>query len=154
MDVSLARNGRWSYLHCNFLNTARRPSKFSACRKNARRWGAEAAALSFGMTVMLAPVHDDAEIEEAIAIHRASQEATPSICERVFRYKSRCDHRRDGPSQFSPNRRGDLLPRAGGLMSYWFDSVHVHAQGASYVDSILKAPLPPISPFSRQRNSR
>ena len=34
------------------------------------------------------------------------------------------------------------FPRAGGLMSYWFDSVDVYAQAASYIDRILKGAKP------------
>ena len=34
------------------------------------------------------------------------------------------------------------FPRAGGLISYSFDTVEVHAQGASYVDRILKGASP------------
>ena len=37
---------------------------------------------------------------------------------------------------------GDMFPRAGGLMSYWFDPVEVHAQAASYIDRILKGASP------------
>jgi putative ABC transport system substrate-binding protein len=34
------------------------------------------------------------------------------------------------------------FPRAGGLMSYWFDPVDVYAQAASYIDRILKGASP------------
>jgi putative tryptophan/tyrosine transport system substrate-binding protein len=33
-------------------------------------------------------------------------------------------------------------PKAGALMSYWFDPVQVYAQAASYVDRILKGASP------------
>ena len=44
----------------------------------------EAAAPSFGMTMTLAPVHDDAAIEEAITAEARGPEAALSICHRVF----------------------------------------------------------------------
>jgi len=34
------------------------------------------------------------------------------------------------------------LVRAGGLMSYWYDAVELHAQAASYIDQILKGASP------------
>ena len=34
------------------------------------------------------------------------------------------------------------LSRAGGMMSYWYDSVELHAQAASYIDRILKGASP------------
>ena len=32
--------------------------------------------------------------------------------------------------------------RAGGLMSYWFDNVELHAEAAPYIDRILKGASP------------
>ena len=41
------------------------------------------------------------------------------------------------------NRLGfDIFAKAGGLMSYWFDTVDLHAQAASYVDRVLKGEKP------------
>jgi putative ABC transport system substrate-binding protein len=37
---------------------------------------------------------------------------------------------------------GELFPRSGGLLSYWFDQVEVHVQAASYIDRILKGTSP------------
>ncbi len=37
---------------------------------------------------------------------------------------------------------GDQFARAGALMSYWFDTVDVYAQAASYIDRILKGASP------------
>src|SRR5262249_53287711 len=34
------------------------------------------------------------------------------------------------------------VPRTGGLLSYWFDSVELHAQAASYIDRILRGANP------------
>jgi putative tryptophan/tyrosine transport system substrate-binding protein len=103
----------------------------------------EAAAPALGMTVTLAPVHDDAEIEEAIALQ--AREPGGGLI--------------DLPESFSVTHRDviiaaaalhglplmggtDLFPRAGGLMSYWFDTVDVYAQAASYVVRILKGANP------------
>jgi putative ABC transport system substrate-binding protein len=100
----------------------------------------EAAAPSFGMTVTLAPVHDDAGIEEAIAT-QARQPGGGVI---------------DLPESFSTTHRDVIIaaaarhnlplmgsfPSDGSLMSYWFDSVEVHAQAASYVDRILRGASP------------
>jgi putative ABC transport system substrate-binding protein len=99
----------------------------------------EAAAPSFVITVTLAPVHDDAAIEEAIAAQ--AREPGGGLI--------------DLPESFSMTHRdaiiasaarhglplmcgGEVLPRAGGLMSYWFDTVEVHAEGAFYSDRILQ----------------
>ena len=41
------------------------------------------------------------------------------------------------------------FPRAGGLMSYSFDTVEVHAQGASYIDRILNGASPADLPVQQ-----
>jgi putative ABC transport system substrate-binding protein len=41
------------------------------------------------------------------------------------------------------------FPRAGGLMSYGFDSVDVHAQAASYIDRILRGASPAELPVQQ-----
>jgi len=102
----------------------------------------ETAAPSFGMTVTLAPVHDDAGIKEAIAA-LAREPGGGLICL---------------PDSFNITHRDEIIaaaarhnlpvigtiefPRAGGLMSYTFDPVDVHAQAASYIDRILKGTGP------------
>ena len=103
----------------------------------------EAAAPSLGVTVTIAPVHDDSGIEEAIAIQ--AREPGGGII--------------DLPESFSVTHRDviiaaatrhglplmggtELFPRAGGLMSYWFDTVAVYAQAASYIDRILRGASP------------
>jgi putative ABC transport system substrate-binding protein len=100
----------------------------------------EAAAPSFGITVTLAPVQDDAGIEEAIATQ--AREPGGGVI--------------NLPESFSTTHRDVIIaaaarhnlplmgsfPSAGSLMSYWFDSVEVHAQAASYVDRILRGASP------------
>jgi putative ABC transport system substrate-binding protein len=39
--------------------------------------------------------------------------------------------------------------RAGGLMSYWYDPVELHAQAASYIDRILKGASPADLPVQQ-----
>ena len=109
----------------------------------------EAAARSFGMTVTFAPVHDDAGIEEAIA----AQAREPGGGLIAFPDSFNVAHRdviitaaaRHGlPGIGTPD-----FPRAGGLMSYSFDTVDVHAQGASYIDRILKGASPADLPVQQ-----
>jgi len=102
----------------------------------------EAAAPSVGVTITLAPVRDVAAIEEVAA----TQGGTPAgglICL---------------PDSFTNSHRAAItaaanrhrlpviglpdLVRAGGLMSYWYDAVELHAQAASYIDQILKGASP------------
>ena len=110
----------------------------------------EAAAPSFGMTVTLDPVHDEAGIEGAIAAF--AREPGGGLI--------------DLPESFSVTHRDliiaaavrhglplmgatEVFPRDGGLMSYWFDTVDVHAQAASYIDRILKGAGPADLPVQR-----
>jgi putative tryptophan/tyrosine transport system substrate-binding protein len=110
----------------------------------------EAAAPSFGMTVTLAPVHNDAEIEQAIATQ--AREPGGGLL--------------DLPESFSVTHRDviiaaatqhglplvggtEVFPRSGGLMSYWFDTVDVHAQSASYIDRILRGASPADLPVQQ-----
>jgi len=43
----------------------------------------------------------------------------------------------------------DVFPRAGGLMSYWYDAVELHAEAASYIDRILKGASPADLPVQQ-----
>ena len=109
----------------------------------------EGAAPSFGMTVTLAPVHDNAGIEEAVA-PLAREPGGGLICL---------------PNSFNTTHRDVIIaaaarsslpligtiefPRAGGLMSYWFDTVERHAEAASYIDRILKGANPADLPVQQ-----
>jgi putative ABC transport system substrate-binding protein len=109
----------------------------------------EAAAPSFGITVTFAPVYDDAGIEETIAAE--AREPAGGVID--FPDSFNVAHRdvistaaaRHGlPAIGTPD-----FPRAGGLMSYSFDTVEVHAQGASYIDRILKGASPADLPVQQ-----
>ena len=109
----------------------------------------EAAAPPFGMTVTLAPVHDDAEIEAAIASH--AREPGGGLIN--FPESFSATHRdvivaaavRHGLPQIGQPE----LTRAGGLMSYWLDIVDVYAQAASYINRILKGASPADLPVQQ-----
>jgi putative tryptophan/tyrosine transport system substrate-binding protein len=94
------------------------------------------------MTVTLAPVHDDAGIQAAIAA-QAREPGGGLIClPDSFNAKHleviiAAAARHGLPDIGTPN-----FPRAGGLMSYWFDPADLHAQAASYIDRILKGANP------------
>jgi putative tryptophan/tyrosine transport system substrate-binding protein len=103
----------------------------------------EAAAPSIGVTVTLAPVHDDSGIAEAIAAQAREpggglislpDSFTVTHSDVIIAEAAR--HRL--PLMGAP----DLFPRAGALMSYWFDPVDLHVQAASYIDRILKGASP------------
>ena len=102
----------------------------------------EAAGPSLAITATLAPVHDDAGIEEAIGVLARepggglvilpdSFNATHSdvIVAAAIRYKL-------------PSIGFTELVRAGCLMSYWSEAIELHAQAASYIDRILRGANP------------
>jgi putative ABC transport system substrate-binding protein len=109
----------------------------------------EAAAPSFGMTVTLAPVHDDAEIEAAIANHAREPGGGlinfPESFSVIHRDVIIAAAARHGLPQISQPE----LTRAGGLMSYWLDIVDGYVQAASYVDRILKGASPADLPVQQ-----
>jgi putative tryptophan/tyrosine transport system substrate-binding protein len=109
----------------------------------------EAAAPSFGMTVTLAPVHDDAGIEAAIATHAREPGGGlinfPESFSTTHRDVIVAAAARHGLPQIGQPE----LTRAGGLMSYWIDIVDGFAQAASYVDRILKGASPADLPVQQ-----
>ncbi len=96
-----------------------------------------------------APVHDDAGIEEAIAAEAGEPRGgligfpdTFNVAHRDVIITAAARH--GWPGIGTPD-----LPRAGGLMSYSFDTVDVHAQAASYIDRILKGTSPADLPVQQ-----
>ena len=109
----------------------------------------EAAAASAGMTVTLAPVHDDAAIEQAIADQ--AQEPGGGLISLPDSFNTR---HRDVIIAIAARHRLPLIgtpdfPRAGALMSYMFDPVDLHAQAASYIDRILRGASPADLPVQQ-----
>jgi putative ABC transport system substrate-binding protein len=109
----------------------------------------EAAAPSVGVTVTLAPVHDDAGIDEAIAA-LARERGGALIC----LPDSFNEAHRDVIIAAAANRNLPLIGtapfvRAGGLMSYMSDPVDLHAQAASYIDRILRGASPADLPVQQ-----
>ena len=109
----------------------------------------ERATRSFGLTMTLAPVHNETAIEEAIAAH-AREPGGGLIClpdvfaltyaDRIIGAATRHGLPLVGPQP---------LVKAGALISYWFDIVDVHAQAASYIDRILKGANPADLPVQQ-----
>jgi putative ABC transport system substrate-binding protein len=107
------------------------------------------AARSFGVTATLAPVHDDATVEKAIATLAGEPGGglitlpdSFNVTHRDVIIAAAARHRLPviGTTEF---------PRTGGLMSYWFDNVAIYAQAASYIDRILKGASPADLPVQQ-----
>jgi putative tryptophan/tyrosine transport system substrate-binding protein len=109
----------------------------------------EAAAPSFGMTVTLAPVHDDAAIEEAIATQARAPGGSLISLPDSFNETHRDVIIAAAARHSLPLIGTPQFPRAGGLMSYWFDTVELFAPAASYIDRILKGASPADLPVQQ-----
>jgi putative ABC transport system substrate-binding protein len=109
----------------------------------------EAAAPSVGVTVTLSPVHDDAAIEEAIAAQ--AREPGGSLISLPDSFNE--THRDVIIAAAAHHRLPDIgtpqFPRAGGLMSYWFEPVELFVPAASYIDRILKGANPADLPVQQ-----
>jgi putative ABC transport system substrate-binding protein len=110
----------------------------------------ESAAPSVGMAVKLAPVHDDAAIEEVVAA-QAQGSGSALICL---------------PESFSITHRNviiaaaahhnlpliggtDVVARAGALLTYWENAIEVYAKAAPYIDRIFKGASPAELPVQQ-----
>ena len=106
-------------------------------------------APDLAVTVTLARVHDDAAIEEAIAI----QTRAPGGGLMALPDSFNTSHRDVIIAAATRNRLPLIGPieftRDGGLMSYTFDPVDLHAQAASYIDRILKGASPADLPIQQ-----
>ena len=108
----------------------------------------EAAAPSIGMTVTFAPVHDDTGIEEAVAAVARQPGGGIINLPESWSVTHRAAIIAAASRHGLPLMGGtELFPRAGGLMSYWFDAADVHRQAAFYIDSILKGASPADLPI-------
>jgi putative tryptophan/tyrosine transport system substrate-binding protein len=109
----------------------------------------EAAAPSFGMTVTLAAVHDDAGIEEATATHAREPGGGLINFPESFSVTHRDVIVAAAARHGLPQIGQPELTRAGGLMSYWLDIVDGYVQAASYIDRILKGASPADLPVQQ-----
>jgi len=105
-------------------------------------------ARSLGVTVTLAPVHDDAAIEAAIAAQAREPGGGLIILPDSFNVTHR-EVIHTAAARHSVPLIGWEVPRTGGLMSYWYDSVDLHAQAASYIDRILRGASPADLPVQQ-----
>ena len=105
-------------------------------------------ARSFGVTVTLAPVHDDAAIEAAIAAPAREPGGGLIILPDSFNV-THYDVILAAAARHSVPLISWQVPRAGGLMSYWYDSVDLHAQAASYIDRIFRGASPADLPVQQ-----
>jgi putative ABC transport system substrate-binding protein len=118
-------------------------------RANVYYRAIEVAAPSFEVTVTFAPVHDDAEIEQVIAA-QGREPGGGLICLPDSFTAAHGDVIIAAAARHSLPLIGvNSFPRAGGLMSYWFDAVDLHAQAASYIDRILKGASPADLPVQQ-----
>jgi putative ABC transport system substrate-binding protein len=95
-------------------------------------------ASSFGVNATLAPVHNSGEIEDTIAAQAREPGCGLMILPDSFNVRHRDVIIAAANRQKLPLIGFDIFVRAGGLMSYWFDTADLHAQAASYVDRIFK----------------
>jgi putative ABC transport system substrate-binding protein len=99
--------------------------------------------------VTLAPVYDDTGIEEAVAAQAREPGGGLIAFPDIFNVAHRdviiaAAARHDLPGIGTPD-----FPRAGGLMSYSFDTVDVYAQAAFYIDRILRGASPSELPVQQ-----
>jgi putative tryptophan/tyrosine transport system substrate-binding protein len=110
----------------------------------------ERAAQSLGITVALAPIHDDAGIEEAIS----AQARQPGAGILVLPESFSITHRKKiiaAAAKYNLPAIGasDVFPRDGGLMSYWIDTIFEYSRAASYIDRILQGADPASLPIQQ-----
>ena len=109
----------------------------------------EAAAPSMAIAVTLAPARDDTAIREAIAA-QAREPGGGLVClPDSFTGTHREVIIAAAVLHGLPSIGVDVFPRAGGLMSYWYDAVELHAEAASYIDRILKGASPADLPVQQ-----
>ena len=105
------------------------------------------AGPSVGVTVTLAPVHDDSGIEEAAAAQGREPGGGLVILPDSFNVTHSDVIVAAAIRHKLPSIGWTELVRAGGLMSYWYDAIELHAQAAGYIDRILKGASPADLPI-------
>ena len=98
----------------------------------------------------VAPVHDDAGIEEAIRAESRESAGGLIILPDAFNEAHRDVIIAAAARSSLPLIGAPTFPKAGGLMSYWFDifsDPYIH--GASYIDRILRGASPADLPVQR-----
>ena len=109
----------------------------------------EDAAPSFRVTIALSPVHDDDAIERAFAAEGHESGGGVICLPDSFTFSHRVAITAAAARHALPLIGLPELVRAGGLMSYWYDTVELHARAASYVDRILKGASPADLPVQQ-----
>ena len=109
----------------------------------------EAVAPSLGVAVTLAPVHDDAGIEEAVATQSREPNGSLIVLPSAFNAKHADTIIRAAARHRLPLISAATMTRAGGLVSYWIDGVALYAQAGSYIDRILKGANPADLPVQQ-----
>jgi putative ABC transport system substrate-binding protein len=109
----------------------------------------EATAAALGITVTFAAVHDNAAIEEAIATQAREPGGGLIILPDSFNETHRDVIVAGAARHGLPLIGTPQFARAGGLMSYLYDPIALHAQAASYIDRILKGVNPADLPVQQ-----
>ena len=109
----------------------------------------EAAAPSFGLTIVQAPVYDDAGIEETLAAFASKPGGSVIALPNTFNTAHGGVIVADALRHSLPLLGTPDFPRRGGLPSYSFDLVERHAQAAGYVDRILRGASPADLPVQQ-----
>jgi putative tryptophan/tyrosine transport system substrate-binding protein len=107
------------------------------------------AASSFRVTIALVPVHDDAAVEEAIAAQAREPEGGLICLPDSFNETHRVAITAAAARHALPLIGLPDLVRAGGLISYWYESIDLYTQAASYIDRILKGASPADLPVQQ-----
>jgi putative ABC transport system substrate-binding protein len=115
----------------------------------------EAAAVAFGMAAKPLPVHDEMEIEAAIANDAKEPGGSLITLPDSFNITHRNAIIAAANKGTLPLMGlGEYFPRSGALMSYFFDPVDAVAQTSSYVDRILRGAKPGDLPVQQPTNFR
>jgi putative ABC transport system substrate-binding protein len=110
----------------------------------------EAAAPSFGMDVVAAPVQQVGEIKSAITSFASKPGGALIVLPDIFTGTNRTTIISLAAEHFLPGLYPfDYFVRAGGLMSYGVDQIDLFRRATSYVDRILKGAKPADLPVQQ-----